>query len=168
MTHYAITLHITSLFEAWFFFWSTINRSRHNVSSAVSLKSTSCVRVQYWLCCREAREARVTTLTHCKQTGPSLKCFIYSVVSLSNYNSSLQALSLPHTHRLSHCDVEGAVVLKVGQSEHLTSFPDTLLGLFHKSLLIGVHLKKKSGGGKAFDGQECRRKGRSEEPERTG
>lgn len=65
--------------------------------------------------------------------------------------------------------MEGAVVLKVGQSEHLTSFPDTLLSLFHKSLLIGVHLKKKKvEGGKAFDGQEGKRKGRSGEPERAG
>lgn len=125
-----------------------------------------------WLfCCQEATEAHVTPVMHWEQTGPSLKCFIYSVVSPSNYNSSQQALSFPHSHRLSHCDVEGAVVLKVGQSEHLTSFPDTLLSLFHKSLLIGVHLKKKkkkSGGGKAFDGQEGKRKGRSGEPERAG
>lgn len=132
------------------------------------LKCINIVCVRCLFCCREATEAHVTPFTPCKRTGPSLKCFIYSVVSPSNYNSSQQALSFPHSHRLSHCDVEGAVVLKVGQSEHLTSFPDTLLGLFHKSLLIGVHLKKKGGWGKAFDGQEGRRKGRSEEPERAG
>lgn len=88
-----------------------------------------------WIC-------HVTPFTHWKQTGRSPKCFIYSLVSPSNYNSSHQALSFPHSHRLSHCDVEGAAILKVGQSEHLTSFPNTLLCLFHKSLLIGVHLKK--------------------------
>lgn len=107
-----------------------------------------CVCVRCLFCCREATEAHVTPFTPCKRTGPSLKCFIYSVVCPSNYNSSQQALSFPHSHRLSHCDVEGAVVLKVGQSEHLTSFPDTLLGLFHKSLLIGVHLKKRVEGGR--------------------
>lgn len=44
----------------------------------------------------------------------------------------------PHSHGLSDSDMEGIAILKVGQSAHLTSFPNTLS---QKSLLIGVHLK---------------------------
>lgn len=48
----------------------------------------------------------------------------------------------PHSHGLSDSDMEGVAVLKVGPSTHLTSFPNTLLCLSLKSLLIGVHLKR--------------------------
>lgn len=78
---------------------------------------------------------------HCKQTGWSLKCFIYSLVSQSNYISSHQALSF---HTLTGCQIliwKRVAILKVGQSAHLTSFPNTVLCLSQKSLLIGVHLK---------------------------
>lgn len=82
----------------------------------------------------------------------------------SPITTSPQSLSFPLAHRLSDSDVEGTVILKVSQSEHLTSFPNTLLCLFHKSLLIGVHLKN---GAFGFDGRENGGKGRSGQPQQS-
>lgn len=54
----------------------------------------------------------------------------------------------------------GTAILKVGQSAHLTSFPNTVLCLLQEILLIGVRLKK----GFWLEGQVD--KGRSELPQR--
>lgn len=54
-------------------------------------------------------------------------------------------LSLPFSHRLSGSDGEdaAAATLKDARPQRLTSFPDRLLRLARKSLLIVVHLKKR-------------------------
>lgn len=64
----------------------------------------------------------------------------------------------PHSHGLSDSDMEGAAILKVGQSAHLTSFSNIVLCFFKKSLLKS---------GLLVSGKGQREQGRSEQPQHS-
>lgn len=144
--------HITRFLQIRSTTLSIMNNSSYNHShflfTYISIGIKLCIMKVHHLFGLERRSSQKDTEVNLSYPtlpalkGWSLRCFIYSLVSQSNYNSSHQALPF---HTLTGCQnvrVEGTVILKVGQSAHLTSFPNTLLCLFHKSLLIGVHLKR--------------------------